>query len=407
MTSEWESVVIGDLASKRTDFTLVDAGTEYEVVGVQRSGWGLVHREPVRGDSMKFSKLMQLEEGNLVYRTITAFEAPSAVVGPQDAGAFVTPQAFPVFRLDEARILPAFMSLLTTFPKFHQSMSDRCTGTVLRRKTLAVGAFLSIPIQLPPLFEQQRIVDLIGALDDAIEATEAHSSATARIHEDVLASQLNAMSGTQIPLESVFEHVMGGSWGNPPGEDEYDVIALGPSSYAADSIEVNPHLGSARSLSTKRAEVRSLRQDDIVLERSGGSATQPVGRVIRMRSDVPNIVPSDFMRLLRVNKNVADPGFVFWTLWSLYRSGASLPFQKFTTGIRNLNIPDYLRSCKITLPAENQQSRIAELGENLQRTSEAIKEQAESLRALRAELLSSLLSGAHGIPETYDELMGA
>lgn len=407
MSSKWVSVGLGDLARKRTDFTPVDAETEYEVVGVQRSGWGLVHREPVRGDSMKFSKLMQLEKGNLVYRTITAFEAPSAVVGPEDAGSFVTPQAFPVFRLDETRILPAYMSLLTTFPKFHQAMSERCTGTVLRRKTLAVGAFLAIPIQLPPLFEQQRIVDLIGALDGVIEATQAHSLATISVHQDVLTSQLNAGSGTQIPLESVFEHIIGGSWGNPPGEDEQDVIALGPSAYAADSIEVNPHLGSARSLSKKRADVRSLSQDDIVLERSGGSATQPVGRVLRMRSDVPYIVPSDFMRLLRVNKNVADPSFVFWTLWSLYRSGASLPFQKFTTGIRNLNIPDYLRSCKITLPEENQQRRIAELGESLHRTAEAVKEQTESLRFLRTELLASLLSGTHRIPETYDELMGA
>ncbi|MFD1210743.1 hypothetical protein ACFQ36_01640 [Arthrobacter sp. GCM10027362] len=156
-------MLLGDLLTKRTDYTPVSPEAEYAVVGVQRSGWGFVRREPVRGDSMQFSKLMQLEEGNLVYRTITAFEAPSAVVGPEFAGTFVTPQAFPVFRFDANRILPEFMSLMTTFPEFHEAMSERCTGTVLRRKTLFVAAFQSIPINLPPLDEQQRIVDLVSA----------------------------------------------------------------------------------------------------------------------------------------------------------------------------------------------------------------------------------------------------
>jgi type I restriction enzyme S subunit len=172
MRDGWEQVSLGELTTKRVDFSPIVASTEYPVVGVQRSGWGLLARDVGRGDSMKFSKLMRLNANDLVYRVITAFEAPSTVVDASFAGSYVTPQTFPVFRIDSSRLLPGFMRLHTTSPVFHEAMSERCTGTVLRRKTISVGAFQSIPINLPPLAEQRRIVDLIGSLDKAIEEAD-------------------------------------------------------------------------------------------------------------------------------------------------------------------------------------------------------------------------------------------
>ena len=100
MRDEWEIAHLGELMTQRTDFTPIDRASTYPVVGVQRSGWGLIDREPLGGHESKFSKLMRLEADNMVYRTITAFEAPSAVVDVAHAGCFVTPQTFPVFRLD-------------------------------------------------------------------------------------------------------------------------------------------------------------------------------------------------------------------------------------------------------------------------------------------------------------------
>ena len=189
MRDGWVETTLGDVSEKRTDYTAVDPDESYVILGVQRSGWGFVERDPIKGSAQKFTKLMRLDESDLVYRTITAFEAPSAVAGPEQAGRFVTPQTFPVFRIDKGRMLPAYMSLLTTWPSFHQEMASRCTGTVLRRKTLSVSAFESIPVTLPTLPEQQRIVDLVGAVDDAIRtASAAGESALAVGGHDVVDS---------------------------------------------------------------------------------------------------------------------------------------------------------------------------------------------------------------------------
>ena len=146
---------------------------------------------------------------------------------------------------------------------------------------------------------------------------------------------------------------------------------------------------------------------DIVLERSGGSPTQPVGRVIRMSNEgASNVVPSDFQRLLRPDPSKAHPDFVFWSMWANYESGVVVPFQKATTSIRNLNIPQYLSQVLIALPAHAEQVKFAALAESYMTLVKGHEHQASQLLELRSSLLTALLSGQHEIPESYDELMG-
>jgi hypothetical protein len=298
MSDPWVETHLGSVIHRRMDFTTVEPTAEYLVLGVQRSGWGFIGRAPIRGRDQKFTKLMRIHANDLVYRTITAFEAPAAVAGPEHEGLFVTPQTFPVFRIDASRLKPSFMRLLTTWPAFHEQMSSRCTGTVLRRKTLSVTAFESIPVQLPPLTEQRRIVDLIGTLDDTIASAVIARDRARRAAVAVIVRPWSSEADS-VPLEKVFEHVIGGTWGDPPGASDVPVLALGPKSYAG-RINVDGTSATHRSLSRKRAAERMLRAGDIVLERSGGSSSQPVGRVVRMVLGEPdNVVPSDFQRMLR------------------------------------------------------------------------------------------------------------
>lgn len=190
MRDGWEDVQLGDLVNRRRDFTSVDREAKYTILGVQRSGWGFVDREPITGSHMKFTKLMRLACDDLVYRTITAFEAPSAVAGPAQAERFVTPQAFPVYRINADRLLPAYMRILTTCSSFHQEMASRCTGTVIRRKTLSQAAFEAIPVALPPLAEQRRIIDLLDSVDSVTDLSRAVSGTSAAGLLSVLRSNL-------------------------------------------------------------------------------------------------------------------------------------------------------------------------------------------------------------------------
>lgn len=274
--------------------------------------------------------------------------------------------------------------------------------------SLSQRELAQVPVALPPIEEQQRIVDLVGAVDEALEGISSSRLTLDAVNVQGLASAYASLQGKAVTLESIFSHIIGGSWGSAPGAEDTHVVAIGPSAYAEDRTDVDPSLGSPRSLSGKRASVRTLQAGDVVLERSGGSPTQPVGRVLRARELETKVVPSDFMRLLRPDDVKVDSSYAFWVMWLFYKQGASVPFQKFTTGIRNLNIPDYLAQTPIVLPSDRgEQANFSATAEAFLAVAEQLENHAQSLTTLRAELLSALLSGAHRIPETYDQLMGA
>jgi len=284
-----------------------------------------------------------------------------------------------------------------------QEVNRQCTGTTKSRLRWKEDRFRAFSLALPPIPEQRRIVDLIGALDDAITAAQT-SLATCRSTWSLALSQFDSDAPTA-PLHDLFAHIIGGAWGDAPGASDTAVLALGPKSYAG-RISVDASAAAPRSLSAARAAERVLRDGDIVLERSGGSPTQPVGRVIRMEGNSPsNIVPSDFQRLLRPAPATADPAYVFWKMWLNYELGAPLPFQKATTSIRNLNIPAYLANVRIALPDRTEQMRFVQLAESFADAAEKQAGLANRLTELRADLLTALLSGEHEIPESYDELM--
>lgn len=396
MREDWSATKLGNLIAKRDDFTPVVADDEYVILGVQRSGWGFVEREPIRGSDMKFTKLMQVEEDDLVYRTITAFEAPSAVVGPNQAGRFVTPQTFPVFRIDDTQLLPAYMKLLTTSEAFHQEMSKRCTGSVLRRKTLSVGAFLSIPIDLPPLAEQRRIVDLIGALDETIAA--ADDMETQLESERAALSSSLWLSSETVPLSSIGTLITGAT---PPTKDESmwssnDVPFVTPGDMPWTGAPIEQ---SERFVSSHAAKVsKRVLNGSGVLQVCIGATVGKVGLL-----EGPALFNQQINAVLDLDRTDAMV------------LAASLASPEFQAGIRR-------RAGSSTMPLvskrvwgeldvawPNRGDRLlwADLLTDVFSAKAHLRSAAEQLRELRSNMLTALLSGEHEIPESYNAVMEA
>lgn len=396
MTSKWQTVRLGDVITKRSDFTLVVADELYPVVGIQKSGWGFVRRDAVRGDSMKFSKLMKLEEGNLSYRVITAFEAPSAVVTSEIAGSFVTPQTFPVFKLDKKRILAGFMSLLTTSTAFHSEMASRCTGSVLRRKTLSVGSFAEIPISLPSISDQQRIVDLISSLDDAIEAADKSAVLARAATREYRRKILNpAFMGKTTELGNVSNSRLGKMLSTSTASDAPDFPYLRNANIQWNAIGTSD-LKQMPFTEGDRSEFELLEGDVLICE--GGE----IGRSAVLEMDLPGVYFQKALHRVRCGETLlpmflqlcmeqmADDGTLY-----LFSGASTIPHL---TGekLRRLPIPD--------MPLEEQR-KFTDTAAALRLVAESLTDHADSLRKLRSELLTALLSGAHTIPESYDEVM--
>ena len=195
-----------------------------------------------------------------------------------------------------------------------------------------------------------------------------------------------------VPLEEVLETTIGGVWGGEAGSGEVDVDVLRVTELKENGL-LEPHTAARRSVSAKQVASRSLREGDIILEKSGGGPKSPVGRVGRITRSTEGFLFSNFMQLLRPNPRVTSPNYLFQFLVYFQATGQTAPMQTATTNIRNIKMPEYL-ALSVPVPPLAEQDRIIEiLEEQFSRLDSAlasIKVVREKAQAFRRSLLRSL-----------------
>ena len=114
--------------------------------------------------------------------------------------------------------------------------------------------------------------------------------------------------------------------------------------------------------SIKRANISNkfLRNGDIIIEKSGGSDKQPVGRVVYFEAEEKKYLFNNFTGLLRViDDSVCYSKYLFYVLFNNYNIGGTIPYQNKTTGLHNLKTDDYVKKVEIPLPPLETQKQIA------------------------------------------------
>lgn len=125
---------------------------------------------------------------------------------------------------------------------------------------------------------------------------------------------------------------------------------------------------------------RKLEHGDIIIEKSGGSDKQPVGRPILFNLD-GEFSFSNFTSVLRIKDNSIIPNFFHKALTGIYYQGKTRALQSKTTGIHNLDFNKYLR-LYIPIPPLPIQEQICSLLDKMNRVIEAKMEQLKELDKL-------------------------
>lgn len=139
---------------------------------------------------------------------------------------------------------------------------------------------------------------------------------------------------------------------------------------------------------------RKLEKGDIIIEKSGGSEKQPVGRPILFNLD-GDFSFSNFTATLRLIDSEVLPSYFHKALYGLYLKGETRRLQSRTTGLYNLNWKEYLKISIPVPPMDVQEKIVAEL--------DGINAQIERCRELQRTLDSlstSLFYDTFGDPVT-------
>ncbi|CDK39489.1 restriction endonuclease subunit S [Halorubrum sp. AJ67] len=187
-------------------------------------------------------------------------------------------------------------------------------------------------------------------------------------------------------LRNLLEKDESGVWGDDP-EGVEGVPVLRATNFASDHIDLEDV--AYRDIPESKKQNKQLQYGDIILERSGGSADQPVGRVLFF--DLKGeYYPGNFLRLLRPDENKVYSHYLYYQLEYIYRRGGTVPIQSNTTNIRNLQFNSYMNQT-IPLPPLDKQKEIAEALRDIEKNILQLKDLIEQYETVEFGVMQQLL----------------
>ena len=290
-----------------------------------------------------------------------------------------------------------------------QYLEDNLAGST-NQKELYIGVLSDLSFPLPPLAEQHRIVaeierwfSLIDQIEQcktdlhtAIKQTKSkildlaiHGKLVPQDPNDESAIELlkrinpdftpcdnghyeNLPSGwTSITIKDVCENI-NGLWKGKK-EPFVNVGVIRNANFTKD-FKLDYSNIEYINVEERAFSQRHLLKGDLIVEKSGGSDNNPVGRAILYEGENRFFSFSNFTMVLRVkDKSVVSSKFLYYYILSKYQKGVMRSMQTQTTGLHNLILDKYL-AMPLYLPPYSEQKRIINRIEGIFNTLDTIME---------------------------------
>jgi len=284
-------------------------------------------------------------------------------------------------------VIPGYLHALVSSNHTIERCIEMSAGSRMPRTS--ASDLSSIPILLPPLDEQRRIVDLIAAVDEAIEAAERVKSSTDQARRGLLGELLN---GERAEREGWHETTLGVL------EDSKRIELLRGKVISRSDIEASPGPYPVySSAATNNGEFghygHYMFDEELItwsIDGGGHFFYRPVHRF-----SVTNVGG-----ILRVIDSTLHCQFLVYELQYLHS------LERFD--YQSKAHPSVIRHVyRLHLPPFDEQRRIADLIGMANAQVSSAESLTSTLLSLRSAFLADLLSGEHEIPDSYDALLSA
>jgi type I restriction enzyme, S subunit len=299
-----------------------------------------------------------------------------------------------------------------------------------RTPILNKSAFCNLKIRVPSLPMQRRIASILGSYDDLIEVNRRRIAlleemARRLFNEWFVRFRFPGGEGDatietpdgwlpqgweRVPVGATLDHVIGGTW----GAETLDESNTKECAVIRGTDFPGLRVGGFRSIPRRfvpprTLASRALRENDIVLEVSGGSKDQPVGRSVFVTRQLLAAIGgtctvASFCRLVRVNVERASAYQLFWHLDHMYRARTIEAYQTQSTGLRNFQFGVFSDREFLCIPPPSIRTRFDSLAAPLMEQLATLSCQIDCLQRARDRLLPRLVSGELSVAPAEREL---
>lgn len=277
-----------------------------------------------------------------------------------------------------------------------------------------------IKVILPSLNVQQRIASILSVYDNLIENNNQRIRLLEQMAENLYkewfvrfrfpghekAEFVNTKLG-KLPtsfsvtnMDSIFEDYIGGGWGNDDESKDFPISASVirgadfPNVWHYD-VSTCPKRYHKKS----NYKARQLQDGDIVMEISGGTSEQPVGRTVLVTQDMierfegGRVICASFCKMIRLKKEMISPYFFYFWMHYLYDTRIIDRFQLQSTGIINFKFEPFLKKGIVMLPPKELMQSFEDKINSVFKEINQLAIQNENLSRQRDLLLPRLMSG--------------
>lgn len=153
-----------ELVQLREPDVVVQKDEVYQFAGVYCFGRGVFKGQKKSGMDFAYPRLTRLQAGNFVYPKLMAWEGALGIV-PAECDELVVSTEFPVFTVDESRVLPETLDVYFRTPSVWPVLAGESTGTNVRRRRLNPADFLNFKMPLPSMAAQLRLREVKHKID--------------------------------------------------------------------------------------------------------------------------------------------------------------------------------------------------------------------------------------------------
>lgn len=322
-----------------------------------------------------------------------------------------------IFAKENASTDYIFYALLTKAMK--ESIVSRAYGAA-NQVNVSPSAIMSIKWDFPSLPIQQKIASILSAYDRLIENNTRRIRLLEQMTEnlykewfvrfrfpghekvEMVKSKFGRIPSNFniIKMQDAFDSYVGGGWGQEDMSEDFSEEAS--VIRGADFPKVWQYdISTCPRRFHKKSNYRSrqLEDGDIVMEISGGTSEQPVGRNILVtqslidRFDNGKVICASFCKLIRLKKDVISPFFFYYWMKSLYDTRIINRFQLQSTGIINFKFELFLRKGDIMLPPMSVMNSFESHVVPIHKEMNKLAQQNQLLTRQRYLLLPRLMSG--------------
>jgi type I restriction enzyme S subunit len=254
----------------------------------------------------------------------------------------------------------------------------------------------TIPVNLPPLVVQRRIVDLMAHIDNHLVKLRSEHDAASGVLVRMRATLMGPADEWKAGrLDQVAEIRLGRMLSKERSSGDYLAPYIRNANVQWDALNLSDL--KQMSFPAKERETYALRAGDILVCEGGDP-----GRAVLLEEDLPGIYYQKAVHRVRCS-GVVDAGFLYQWIACCYQDQRIEDLCTNTT-IKHLTAEKF-RTLEVRYPPIDDQIAIVRILEAASQVKASLNAELAALLNLRSGLLQGLLSAELTVPSGYDSFL--